>query len=207
MRATLGDLQEERGGEITMLLRRCGPADADARAKLVSLLYPELKRIAEYRMKRERKDHTLQPTALVNEFFLQLAKCQEMSWRTRAHFLAVASRAMRRYLVDHARAHSAKKRGGERVKIDLETLAFSRSHDPVDALDFDEILDRLEAQDPRMAQVVELRCFGGLTHEEIAQSIGVDERTAKRDWQLAKAWITGQLRKGRNHVEGGMGTD
>jgi len=110
-------------GEITLLLQRSKRGDAERNAKLVSAMYPELKRIAEFRMRHERKDHTLQPTALVNEFFLELAKSEEMSWRTRAHFLAVASRAMRRYLIDHARARSAEKRGGARVKLELDTLA------------------------------------------------------------------------------------
>jgi RNA polymerase sigma-70 factor (ECF subfamily) len=201
-----GDTDQSQVGEITLLLQQSTRGDSERNSRLVSALYPELKRIAEYRMRHERKDHTLQPTALVNEFFLELAKSEEMSWRTRAHFLAVASRAMRRYLIDHARAHSAEKRGGSRVKIDLDTLALAHPRNTVDVMDFNEILTRLETNDPRAAQVVELRCFGGLTHAEIAQCIGVDERTVKRDWQLARAWIAGQLRISEKVDPDGMGS-
>ena len=185
-------------GEVTILLRRCASGDPEVKAKLITLMYPELKRIAEARMRNERDDHTLQPTALVNEFFLELARQQDVSWRTRAHFLAVASRAMRRYLVDYARAHNAQKRPGSRIRVNLDAPLLGRSESPLDALEFDELIERLAAEDARMAQVVEMRCFGGLTHEEIAQSIGVDERTVKRDWQVARAWIIGQIRKAKS---------
>jgi RNA polymerase sigma-70 factor (ECF subfamily) len=184
-------------GDVTLLLRRCATGDPKVKAQLVALMYPELKRIAETRMRHERKDHTLQPTALVNEFFLELARQQDFSWRTRAHFLAVASRAMRRYLIDYARAHNAEKRPDGRLRVQLDALQPNRIDEAFDAIEIDEILERLAAEDPRMAQVVEMRCFGGLTHEEIAQTIGVDERTVKRDWQVARAWLIGQLRKGQ----------
>jgi RNA polymerase sigma-70 factor (ECF subfamily) len=184
-------------GEVTLLLRQCSTGDSEVKARLVELMYPELKRIAEGRMRHERKDHTLQPTALVNEFFLELARQQDLSWRTRAHFLAVASRAMRRYLIDHARAHNAQKRPDSHLRVQLDTLNLPALDGAFDALELDEVLERLALEDPRMAHIVEMRCFGGLTHGEIAQTIGVDERTVKRDWQVARAWLIGQLRKGK----------
>ncbi len=191
------NVTESQVGEVTLLLRQCSAGDSKVRAQLIALMYPELKRIAETRMRHERKDHTLQPTALVNEFFLELARQQDFSWRTRAHFLAVASRAMHRYLIDYARAHNADKRPEGRLRVQLDALQPARSNEAFDALELDEALERLAAEDLRMAQVVEMRCFGGLTHEEIAQTIGIDERTVKRDWQVARAWLIGQLRKGK----------
>jgi len=158
-------------------------------------MYPELRRIAEGRMRSERSDHTLQPTALVNEFFLELASSADMSWRTRAHFLAVASRAMRRYLIDYARAHNAAKRPGGRIKLQLDSLGISHPEEAYDALALDDVIEQLQLEDPRVAQVVEMRCFGGLTHAEIAQAIGVDERTVKRDWQFGRAWLLGELKR------------
>jgi RNA polymerase sigma factor (TIGR02999 family) len=198
---------EQSLGEVTVLLRRMAAGDPEVRERLLSLMYPELKRIAESRMRAERRDHTLQPTALVNEFFLELARQNELSWRTRAHFLAVASQVMRRFLIDYSRAHNAAKRGGGNLKLRLDGLNLLRSGEGLDMVEIDDVLTRLAAEEPRMAQVVEMRCFGGLTYEEIAESIGIDERTAKRDWQVARAWLIGQLRKGKSDVRGGMGAD
>jgi RNA polymerase sigma-70 factor, ECF subfamily len=174
------------------------PADWDAgdkesRARLIEFVYPQLKRIAEYHMRRERSDHTLQPTALVNEFFLILARQRSFTFKNRAHFLAIASRAMRRLLIDYARSHKAESNGGASPKLQLDADVKDASAD-FDVLQIDELLDRLEEEEPRMAKVVELKCFGGLTFSEIAQVLGVDERTAKRDWQVARAWLYGHLK-------------
>lgn len=178
-----------------------GPEEWDAgdeasRAQILEAFYPELKRIAEGHMRRERRDHTLQPTALVNEFFLVLAKQRKFTVNGRAHFLAIASRAMRRLLIDHARSHSALRRGGAVVNIELDPET-AGSRGGFDMLELDELLDRLTAEEPRMAKVVELKCFGGLTFEEIAQVLSIDERTAKRDWQVARAWLFGHLNRAK----------
>lgn len=193
-----GDLS----GEVTALLRRWKPGDAGLEQELVASLYPELKRIARNRMRRERADHTLQPTALINEFFLHIAQQDIVSWQSRAHFLAVASQAMRRLLIDHARSRDASKRGGGLVKLQLNDLNLPSAESTYDLLEINDALERLQAEEPRMAEVAHLRCFGGLTHEEIAEMLGVDERTVKRDWQVARAWLFGQLRKGKGHVPG-----
>lgn len=200
-------IDERSANEVTSLLERWHSSNPDLQAELVSRLYPELKRIAQCRMRSERSDHTLQPTALVNEFFLQLAKQREFLWRSRAHFLAVASTAMKRLLIDYARAHDASKRGGDSVKIQLDGLLLSHFQTTFEPAELNEILDRLEAEEPRMSQIVELRCFGGLTHAEIAETLGIDERTVKRDWQVARAWLFGQLRKGSDRARGGMGAN
>ncbi len=189
--------------ELSRMLTSWDPADPKAQSRLMALIYPELKRMAEIRMRSERHDHTLQPTALVNEFFIHLARQKSVEWKGRAHFMAVASKAMRRLLVDHARAHNAEKRGGGTLKIELDRADVNVGSFPVDAFDIDRLLDRLAAIEPRMAQVVELRCFGGLTHREIGEVLGMDERTVKRDWQFARAWLFSQLRSGGSAAVGG----
>ena len=185
-------------GDITVLLREWSNGEADAIPRLVEAVYPELKRMAERRMLHERADHTLQATGLVHEFFLEIARNQTMVWQNRAHFLAVASQAMRRFLIDYARARKADRRGGDLTKLQLEGLDLAQTSSAPDTLDLiivSEVLDRLAAEEPRMAKIVEMRCFGGLTYAEIAEVLDIDERTAKRDWQVARAWMSSQLRK------------
>jgi RNA polymerase sigma factor (TIGR02999 family) len=183
-------------GDVTLLLRRLETGDLHARGELVSAMYPELKRIAEARMRGERFDHTLQPTALVNEFFLEIARTEGMNWRNRKHFLAVASQVMRRFLIDYGRSHSADRRGGSVIRVRLADLELQGDGDgTLDAIIVSDLLDRLAAEEPRMAQVVEMRCFGGLSHAEIADILNVDERTVKRDWKIARAWLYGHLQK------------
>jgi len=197
----------DRPSELSQLVANWNPSDAEAQARLMAMIYPELKQIAELRMSRERKDHTLQPTALVNEFFLQLVRQQHVPWKSRGHFLAVASRAMRRLLVDHARARNAEKRGGSGEKLQLEFVDLADRETLFDALEINDLLDRLALEEPRMAQIVELRCFGGLTHREIAEVVDIEERTVKRDWQLARAWLYGQMKGQRGNVDRRMGED
>ena len=189
------------------MLQRWREGDSEMQSQLVSHFYPELKRIAQARMRTERQDHTLQPTALVGEFFLQLAKQEHLNCQSRAHFLAVASTAMRRILIDYARAHDAGKRSGSYFKVQLDELTLPGRGNIYEMAELNELLDRLQAEEPRMAKVVEMRCFGGLTHAEIAESLGVDERTVKRDWQVGRAWLFGQLRKGGTNAGGRLGTD
>ena len=190
--------------ELSHLFLDWDTATPDEKARAMELIYPELHRIATTRMRRERSDHTLQATALVNEFFLHLAKSRKLQWRDRAHFLAMASHAMRRLLVDYCRAHNAEKRGGGALRVSF-TMDETHHESEFDLIEINEIMNKLAAEEPRMARVVELRCFGGLTHAEIAEVLGIDERTVKRDWQVARAWLFSQLKKGNDDVGGGMG--
>ena len=183
-------------GEITAVLTSGNPADPIAQEKLMALVYPELKRIAQGRMRSERSDHTLQPTALVNEFYLHFARLKGVSWKNRAHFLAVASNAMRRVLIDCARSHNSSKRGGGVQRIQFDVTELGACEPFFDLLEINELLDELASEEPRMARVVELRYFGGLTNAEIGEVLGIDERTVKRDWQVARAWLFGHLNKG-----------
>lgn len=182
--------------DITGILQRWSAGDQQAREELIGYMYPELKKIAKARMRSERDDHTLQATALVSEFFLQLARREDIVWQNRGHFLATAAQAMKRLLIDHARARRSAKRGSGEPLLTLEFPDRDKASHPIDILDFNRHLDRLWAEEPRMAQVVELHCFGGLTHAEIAEVIGLDARTVRRDWQVARAWLVGHLKKG-----------
>lgn len=177
------------------------------RDRLVTLLYPELKRIAEAHMRRERRDHTLQATALVSEFFVHIARSPSFLPRTRTQFLIVASVAMRRLLVDYARARRAEKRGGELMRVDIETADPAQAARFGDILEIDQLLSQLAVSDPRLAKIVELRFFGGLTNAEIGLALGVHERTVKRDWQIARAWLYSHLQRVDNDGVPGLGDD
>jgi RNA polymerase sigma-70 factor, ECF subfamily len=179
----------------------------EARNQVLTLLYPELRRIAEAHMRRERRDHTLQATALVSEFFVHIAKSPSFTARTKAQFLIVASVAMRRLLVDYARARKAEKRGGLFIRVDIENTDPSQEATFDDLLAIDDLLSQLAASDPRLAQIVELRFFGGLTHAEIGETLGITDRTVKRDWQLARAWLFSHLRRDGKDDAGGLGQD
>jgi RNA polymerase sigma factor (TIGR02999 family) len=182
-------------------------ASDDVRDRLVTLLYPELKRIAEAHMRRERRDHTLQATALVSEFFVHIAKSPSFLPRTRTQFLIVASIAMRRLLVDYARARRAEKRGGELMRVDIETADPAQAARFGDILEIDQLLSQLAVSDPRLAKIVELRFFGGLTNAEIGLALGVHERTVKRDWQIARAWLYSHLQRVDKDGVPGLGDD
>ncbi len=181
------------GGDVTLLLQQVRIGDKQAEADLMRLVYPELRRIAGRYLRREGMQHSLQPTALVNEAYLALAGQFVRGWQNRSHFFAVAAQLMRRILVDHARNRKAEKREGNRQKVELtEGLAFSDLQlDRVLAIDM--ALDRLAKFAPRGSQVVVLRFFGGLTEVEIAEVLQVHPRTVKRDWNVAKAWLYGEL--------------
>ena len=184
------------GEEIKELLIRIAAGDLAARDQLFKLLYPELKRMAKNQMANERGDHTLQPTALVNEAFLRVPSSEAAKIKDRAHFLAVAANAMRHILVDHARGRLSKKRGsGKRDELN-ENVAYD-PHRPEGMMDLDRALTKLEAMNPRQARVVEMRFFGGLSEEQIGEVLAVSARTVKRDWQIARAWLYGELREGR----------
>lgn len=162
-------------------------ASADA---LLSLVYDELRKIAAQYLRKERGDHTLQPTALVHEAYLKLIDISDVSWQDRAHFFAVASNVMRHILVDHARARLTDKRGGEVQRIALEdAVSFSGERTDIDLLALDEALEQLAAFDPAQSKIVELRFFGGLTIEETAHVLNISPATVKREWTMAKAWL------------------
>ncbi len=175
-------------GEVTMLLQAMKSGDESAAEKLLPLVYKELHRLARSYMYRERPDHTLQPTALINEAYMRLAR-DEVDWQGRQHFIAVAANVMRRVLVDHARAHHADMRGGQLQRVELnEDIAISEKHSN-EVLALHEALTHLEALKPRQAKVVELRYFAGLSMEEIAGILKVSIRSVKGDWALARIWL------------------
>ena len=178
----------------TALLLAWGRGDASAFERLVPLVHDELRRLAAGYMARERADHTLQPTALVNEAYLRLVEIDRIAWRDRAHFMAMAARTMRRILVDAARARRNQKRGGDftRVAVDDDLLG-TADGTGADLLDLDDALGRLATEHPRPHDVVELRFFGGLSVEEAAEALAVSPDTIKRDWRFAKLWLLRDL--------------
>lgn len=179
---------ELSGQEVTQLLNLWSAGDAQALEKLIPLIYGELRRIAGRHLRGERQNHTLQITALVHEAYLRLAQ-QEVEWQSRGHFYAIAAQAMRRILIDYARNHHAQKRGGvqERVSLD-EVMPFSEQ-DRVLLLALDEAVAKLSKMDPRQGKIVEMRFFGELTIDEIAELMDVSKATVKREWTMAKAWL------------------
>jgi RNA polymerase sigma-70 factor, ECF subfamily len=182
-------------GEVTQLLNAMTRGDSGAAEKLLPLVYTELHRLAASYMRRERPDHTLQATALINEAYLRLARGDE-EWNNREHFIGMAANVMRHVLVDYARAHKAQQRDGGMKRVELrEDLAVSAEKlEEVVALD--EALRGLESSHPRQGKVVELRYFGGLSMEQIASLLGVSERSVKRDWSLARIWLFRELEQG-----------
>lgn len=175
-----------------MLLKRVAIGESGASDELFAAVYPELHRLAGSFMRRERPNHTLQPTALVSEAYLRMLGSFNLNWSDRAHFFAVAAKAMRRILVDYARARGSAKRAGHGIpNLDRSLTVTDDKLDVVLAID--DALSRLEAIDPRQARIVELRFFADLTEEEIALLVGVSSRTVKRDWVVAKAWLRAEF--------------
>jgi RNA polymerase sigma factor (TIGR02999 family) len=183
-------------GEITSLLKAWGRGDEDALTRLTPLVYEHLRFHARRYMRRERPGVTLQSTALVHEAYLRLVDAHDVDWRDRSHFYAVASQTMRRILVDAARARGAAKRGGgTRVEVHPDSVPAEDVRTAAEICALDEALDALARMDPRRAQVVELRFFGGLSVEETAELLEVSPQTVMRDWRLAKAWLMCELRR------------
>ena len=178
---------------VSRLVAQSAAGDAAAAAELFPIVYEELRRLAASALRRERTDHTLQPTALVHEAFLRLAETPGASWENRAHFVAVAARVMRRVLVDHARGRNALKRGNGEIRVPIDDVDVPAVGQDVDLVALDDALARLAMLDERQARIVELRFFGGLSVPETAALIGASERTVKRDWQVARAWLTREL--------------
>jgi RNA polymerase sigma factor (TIGR02999 family) len=186
---------ESSPGEVTRLLKAMNAGDATAAERLLPLIYKELHRIAEAYMRRERPDHTLQATALIHEAYLRLVG-ENIDFDNRGHFIGLAAHVMRRVLVDYARRHNAERRAGGLQRVEMaDELAISREHlDEV--LMLDSAMERLKEKNPRQAQVVELRYFGGLSVDEIAAMLGVAPRSVKRDWYLARMFLYSELRPG-----------
>ncbi len=188
---------DEDGREITALLKRWQEGDAVALDGLMPLVYRELHVMASRYLSRERRDHTLQSTALVNEAFMKLVDQRRVNWQGRAHFFALAAKMMRRILVDHARGAARAKRGSDAPKVALgewaEPQAPGQGLDPADVIALDAALTRLEAQDATQARIVELRFYGGLTVEDTAEVLRLSPATVKRDWAIARAWLYREL--------------
>ena len=179
--------------DVTALLRHLSEGDDNALDQLLPLVYGEMRALAAYHMKGERKNHTLQPTALVHEAYLRLVKRDSPEWDNRAHFFGVASQVIRRILVEHARAKLSDKRGGGAVRVTLTEEAISGPAMDMDVLALDEALSRLGAEDDTAQKIVELRFFGGMTAQETATALGISLRTVHRRWAYAKAWLFREL--------------
>jgi RNA polymerase sigma factor (TIGR02999 family) len=181
--------------EVTQLLQQWSDGRQDALDRLLPEIYAELRRLASSYLWHERRDHTLQATALVHEAFIKLVDQRAVRWQNRAHFFGIAAQAMRRILVDHARAHSSAKRGDGERPVSLDEVVVSGAMPDEEILALHEVLTRLETIDPQQSRVVELRFFGGLTMEETAEVLHISPATVGREWTLAKAWLYAELER------------
>ena len=185
-------MNEDRS-QTTRLLKAVHAGDQAAAERLLPLVYAELHRVANAYMRRERPDHTLQPTALINEAYLRLIK-EDVEWNSREHFIGFAAHVMRRVLVDYARARNADQRVGKRERVELQDQLAISPQRLEEVSQLDEALVRLEKENPRQAKVVELRYFGGLSIEQIGATLGIAPRSVKRDWALARIWLFEELK-------------
>jgi RNA polymerase sigma factor (TIGR02999 family) len=179
--------------EVTQLLQSVRDGDREAMDRVMSLVYDDMRKLAAWHLEKERPDHTLQPTELVHEAYLRLVRRECRNWENRAHFLGVATQAIRRILVEHARAKQRNKRGGGAVRVTLAEGSATGGPIDVDILALDQVLTRLGREEPIEQKIVELRFFGGLTEEETAKVLGLGRRTVARHWAFAKAWLYREL--------------
>jgi len=186
-------MEAPQSHELTALLRAWSAGNEESLARLTPLVYHELHRAARRYMVGERSGHTLQATALINEVYLRLIDVKAIDWQNRAHFFAVSARAMRQILVDYARAYQRQKRGSGAHKVELDEAAIVSREGTKEIVDVNEALQELGKLDARKAQVVELKYFGGLTYEEIAEVVKISVGTVRRDWEFAKAWLHKEL--------------
>lgn len=191
-------------GDVTRILADLdGPNRLEALGRLVSLVYAELRIIAQAHLRRERPDHSLEANALVHEAYLRLLGGDYPTWNDRQHFFRAAAEAMRRILIEHARNRVRAKRGGKQVRVPLSGLSLASDQDPTEILALDDAIRRLTEQDPMAAEIVKLRFFGGLSVEETAQTLQLSERTVKREWAVARAWLFHALRGSGGSSDGG----
>ena len=183
----------EPPGDVTLLLKQAKGGDAEAMAKLMPLVYAELRRLAEHYMRGERPGHTLQPTAVVHEAYLRLVGVDRLDWQNRAQFLGVAAQFMRRILINHARERIAAKRGGIGGRADVDVADLASTEKPEEMMAIDIAITRLSELNPEQSRVVEMRYFGGMSVEETAEAMSISPRTVKRHWALAKAWLHAEL--------------
>lgn len=186
-------MSNEAQHEVTEILHEWSGGDPKAPERLMPFVYDELRRLARSFLFQERGDHTLQPTALVHEAYVRLVDQTRVNWQNRAHFYGIAASMMRRVLIDHARAHAAEKRGGGAVRLSLDDVQVPLEQRAADFVALDAALKRLSQFDERKGKVVEMRFFGGLTDEEIAEVLGVTSRTVLRDWKKARLWLYREL--------------
>lgn len=179
---------------VTELLREASNGNRESLDQLLPLVYNELRGLADAFMRRERANHTLQPTALVHEAYIRLIDQREVNWENRAHFMSIAAETMRRILVNHAIATKAAKRGGNETRISVDKATGYQNENDVDLLELDEALNTLSTFDKRQSQIVELRFFGGLTVPEVATVLALSATTIEREWRMAKAWLHDQIR-------------
>jgi RNA polymerase sigma factor (TIGR02999 family) len=179
--------------DLTELLREAAHGDRDSESRLMEAVYAELHRLAAGCMRPERADHTLQPTALVNEAYLRLIGHPDQAWNNRAHFFVAAAHSMRRILIDHSRRYHAAKRFGGRTRVQLEDHLIAVENQCEELLALDVALDKLAQFDPRQSRIVELRFFAGLSVEDTARTLAISDTTVKREWALARAWLEEQL--------------
>ena len=179
--------------ELSRIIARAGQGDASAVDRLFAVVYDQLRALAGELFRRQSPSHTLQPTAVVNEAYARMIDGENMAWKDKAHFMAVAAKVMRNLLIDHARRRKAAKRGGEWERVTLDMVLGSSRPDAIDVLELDDALTELKALHERMYRVVELRYFGGLTVRETAEVLGIARSTVDEDWAMAKAWLTRKL--------------
>ena len=184
-----GELQHE----VTQILHEWSDGDREAPERLMPLVYDEMRHLARSFLARERGGHTLQPTALVNEAYLRLVDQRSVNWQNRAHFYGIATSMMRRVLIDHARAHATEKRGGDAIHLSLDDVQVPAEQRAASLIALNEALEKLAEFDERKCKVVEMRFFGGLDDEEIANVLGVTTRTVLRDWKTARLWLFREL--------------
>jgi RNA polymerase sigma factor (TIGR02999 family) len=187
------NMHDELQHEVTQILHEWSDGNGEAPARLMPFVYDELRRQARNYLAKERGSHTLQPTALVHEAYLRLIDQTRVNWQNRAHFFGMAANMMRRVLVDHARAHAAEKRGGAVVRLSIEDVQIPLKQRAASLIALDEALVELAKFDERKARIVEMRFFGGLSDEEIAEVLGVSTRTVLRDWKTARLWLFREL--------------
>lgn len=185
--------QPPESGDATRLLKAWGEGSSEALDQLMPLVYDELRQLARNYLRRERPDHTLQPTALVHEAYLRLVGVGGLSWQGQAHFYGIAARVMRQILVQHARSRQAAKRGGQEERVQLDAVAIPVPQQAIDLVELDGLLRLLAEAYPRKAEVVELKFFGGLEAREIAEVLQTSEKTVLRDWSFAKLWLHEKL--------------